>query len=80
MAAPSSKAWANFLASVTLLETCIESIRSHHTNKWVGIYKGEVEVVADSFEDVISELTKKKMPPSESIVRFMGQCEPTLIL
>jgi hypothetical protein len=80
MAGPSSEAWANFLSSSALLETCIEAIRYHHMNKWVVIYKGEVEVVADSFDDAINELAKRKIPASESIIRFMGQCEPNLIL
>ena len=77
---PSAKAWQSFSDSAALLEREAKMIHEKYLNKWIGIYAGQVQVSGESFEDVVSELNKKEIPVSESLVRFIGQEEPTLIL
>jgi hypothetical protein len=80
MADPSPKAWKNFSDSAALLERESEMIHSRYLNKWIGIYKGDIQAVAESFDGVIAALTTQQIPTSESLVRFIGQNEMTLIL
>jgi ribosomal protein L22 len=60
------------------------AVLSHDTEqykeKWVGVYRGRVAVVADSFEGVTSELQAKNIKPNEALIRFVGAKEMTLIL
>lgn len=77
---PSAKAWQGFSDSATLLEREAKLIHTKYVNKWIGIYAGEVQASGESFEDVIAALGQKKIPVTESLVRFIGQEEPTLIL
>jgi len=55
-------------------------IHRRYLNKWIGIYKGDIQAVAESFDGVIAALTTQQIPTSESLVRFIGQNEMTLIL
>ncbi len=80
MADLSAKAWQDFSASADLLERDGVAIHDRYLNKWVGIYKGSIEAVAESFDDVTAALISKHISPSESLVRFIGQKEMTLIL
>jgi hypothetical protein len=80
MANSSSKAWKEFSESAALLERDSETIHDRYRDKWIGIYKGHIEAVADTFDSAIKELARKRIPTTESLVRFIGQKEMTLIL
>jgi hypothetical protein len=70
----------NFSASVQKLASDSEHIHKVYQNKWIGIYRGNVEAVADSFDAVTAALAAKRIPGAETLVRFIGQKEMTLIL
>ena len=76
----SAQAWRDFSASAARLEKDSEGIHAQYLNKWIGIYKGNIEAVAETFEDVTALLTSKHIPTGDSLVRFIGQKEMTLIL
>lgn len=80
MSRPSQQAWRDFSANSACLEARSADIHSRYQNKWIGIYKGQIESVADSFDEAAAELTNKNIPLSEALVRFIGQKEMTLIL
>jgi hypothetical protein len=80
MADPSTRAWEDFASSAALLERDSETIHNRYKDKWIGIYKGQIEAVADSFDAAVKELATKNIPTSQSLVRFIGQNELTLIL
>ena len=80
MAAVSAQAWRDFSANTACLETDSAEIRSRYLNKWIGIYKGQIEAVADTFDGVDAILAAKNIPAGDTLVRFIGQKEMTLIL
>lgn len=75
-----AQAWRDFSASAARLELDSASIHERYPNKWVGLYKGNIEAVADTFEGVTALLAGKHIPTADSLVRFIGQKEMTLIL
>jgi hypothetical protein len=77
---PSTKAWQDFSASTALLERESEKIHSCYVNKWIGVYKGNIEAVGETFDEVTALLASKHISPADSLVRFIGQKEMTLIL
>jgi hypothetical protein len=80
MPAVSEQAWRDFSANSASFEARSAEIHSRYLNKWVGLYKGHVEAVADSFDEVDHLLASKGIPTQDSLVRFIGQKEMTLIL
>ena len=51
-----------------------------YENKWIGVYKGKVEAVADSLEDLTRQIDAKDIPSTETIVRHIDREERTFIL
>jgi hypothetical protein len=80
MSIVSEQAWREFSANTACLEADSASIHAKYLNKWIGLYKGEIVAVADSFDDVDAILTGKGVPTGDALVRFIGQKEMTLIL
>jgi hypothetical protein len=80
MAAISEQAWRDFSANTASLEADSASIHSKYLNKWIGLYKGEIVAVADSFDDVDAILARTDVPIGDTLIRFIGQKEMTLIL
>lgn len=74
------QSWRDFSANTALLEKDSTAIHSRYLNKWIGIYKGHIEAVADSFDGVADILASKDIPAAHTLVRFIGQKEMTLIL
>ena len=80
MTNPSPQAWRDFSANTACLEKDSADIHTRYLNKWIGIYKGQIEAVADTFDGAIELLSRKNIPTAEALVRFIGQKEMTLIL
>ena len=75
-----AQSWRDFSASTkTLAENNVE-FHKKYSNKWIALYKGKVEIVADSFDELMVELAARKMPSNQALVRFVGEKEMTLIL
>ena len=72
--------WRDFSANTSVLEQQNAEIHSRYLNKWIGLYKGRIEAVADTFDGVETILSNKQIPFQDSLVRFIGQKEMTLIL
>lgn len=76
----SEQAWRDFSANAACLEADSAGIHTRYLDKWIGIYKGEVVAVGNAFDDVTRELESKHIPTTETLIRFIGQKEMTLIL
>lgn len=76
----SEQAWRDFSANAACLEADSAGIHSQYLNKWIGIYKGEVVAVGDTFDEVTHLLESKHIPTTDTLIRFIGQKEMTLIL
>lgn len=51
-----------------------------YENKWVGVYDGKVQAVADTLDEVTREISRKGIPASETMIRRIDREEKTLIL
>jgi hypothetical protein len=80
MTALSAQAWRDFSANTARLETDSAAIHARFRDKWIGIYKGQVEAVSDTFDGVDAILAAKNIPAGDALVRFIGHKEMTLIL
>jgi hypothetical protein len=80
MSTLSEQAWRDFSASTALLRSESASIHERYLNKWIGIYKGQIEASGDTFDLVIEGLVDKNISTADSLIRFIGQKEMTLIL
>lgn len=77
---PSGRAMREFSTSVNRLIEDDEKLHEQYRDKWIAIYKGNIEAVSDTFEGVTADLVGKDIPTADALVRFMGQKEMTLIL
>jgi hypothetical protein len=80
MATLGAQAWSDFSASAAWLEAASAEIQARYLNKWIGVYKSQIEAVADTFDGVDGILAAKNIPSGHALVRFIGQKEMTLIL
>jgi hypothetical protein len=51
-----------------------------YRNKWIAIYNGEVEAVADSLEQLSSDIAAKQIPASETLFRHIDPKDKVFIL
>ena len=51
-----------------------------HSQKWVGVFGGEVRAAADDLSSLLHELDELGVPRSSTVVRFMEKEPRTLIL
>lgn len=49
-------------------------------NKWVGVYNGHVEAVAESLDKLLEQVAEKNIPAGDTVVRFINREPKTLIL
>lgn len=49
-------------------------------NKWVGVYNGHVEAVADTLDNLLKQVEEKNIPAGDTVVRFINREPKTLIL
>jgi hypothetical protein len=80
MANLSEKAWRDFSANTALFQSERAAIHERYRNKWIGIYKGNIEASGDTFDSVIATLSTKNISTADSLIRFIGEKEITLIL
>ena len=78
---------AEIAANLDSFAVSAKTLSSHHPrmidlyeNKWVGVYNGKIEVVADSLEEATREIKEKAIPVGETIIRRIDRTEKTLIL
>jgi len=76
----SEQAWRDFSANTARLEAERAEIHARYQNKWIGLYKGQIEAAADTFDGIDAILASKNIPTGDTLVRFIGQKEMTLIL
>jgi hypothetical protein len=80
IAPPPTTAIRGFSSSVARLFSETERLHRDFSNKWVAIYQGNIEASADSFDGLALELDSRQIPSADTLVRFIGQQEMTLIL
>lgn len=51
-----------------------------YPSKWIGVYRENVEASADGLDELIDELKEKRIPLSDTVIRFVSEEQRTLIL
>ena len=70
----------SFSASARIFSSDRPRLVDEYENKWIGVYDGKVEAVGESLEDVTSQIERKAIPISQTIVRRIDRDEKTLVL
>ena len=70
----------SFSVSAQVFSCNRQALIDQYENKWIAVYRGQVEAVADSLEGVTREIEAKGIPPGETVVRHVDREEKTFIL
>src|SRR6266567_8004108 len=70
----------DFSASAQLFSSDMPRMIDQFESKWIGVFKGRIEAVADTLDDVAAQIESKSIPIEETIVRFVDREEKPLIL
>ena len=74
------RALRDFSASAQLLSSDQPRLIDDYEHKWVGVYKGQIAVVADTLDELNEQIARKHLPAGETLVRYIDREEKTLIL
>ena len=69
-----------FSRAARLLSSNRPRLTDKHPKEWVGYCDGEVFATAKSFSELVSELKKRGLSPSETIIRYIDTSGRKLIL
>ena len=71
---------SEFSKSARTLSSSRDRLIEKHEKSWIGLYRGKVEIIGDTIDSVISQLTDKGLDPDEAIIRYIDRDLKTLIL
>ena len=57
-----------------------DALLDRYPDKWVGVWRGEVQAAEDDLASLLNALEKKDVPRSETAIRLMETEPATLIL
>lgn len=69
-----------FTDSAQLFSSGNPQLIDKYENKWIGVFKGRVEAVANTLQEVEEKIARKHIPVHDSIIRHIDRNEKTLIL
>lgn len=75
-----SKALRNFSASASSFCLTKEEALEKYKDKWIAIYKGEVQAVADDLAQLAQDVAAKHIPASETLFRHIDPKDKVFIL
>lgn len=73
------KKFRAFSASTHFL-TKAARMRGTYDDKWIAIHNGQVKAVADTLDELTEKVEKLHIPSGETLMRYVGKQEMTLIL
>jgi hypothetical protein len=71
---------SNAIRSFSASAAAISGSLDQYKEKWVGVYNGQIEAVADSFDQLTAAIQTKHIPANETLIKYVGLKEMTLIL
>jgi hypothetical protein len=74
------RALQNYSANVSSFSLTKDEAVAKYKDKWIAIYNGGVEAVADSLEQLSREIAAKHIPASETLFRHIDPKEKIFIL
>jgi Family of unknown function (DUF5678) len=72
--------FASFSESAQIFSSDVHRLIDSYESKWVAVRKGGVLAVADSLEELTEQIEHKRIPRSETLIRFIDREPKTLIL
>ena len=75
-----AKGLREYSKSAELLSANQLRIVNEHSMKWVGVYQSRIAAKADDLPSLMQELEKRRIPPGETIIRFIERNQRTMIL
>lgn len=79
-AAEISRAIQSFSANAAAFSPSEEEAVEKYKNKWVAIYEGKIQAVADSLNQLFREIAEKKIPASQTLFRHIDAKDRVLTL
>lgn len=70
----------SFTEAAKVLSSDHPRLINTHPMEWVAIYDGDVAVSAGTHDSLMSKLSARGIPPSQTVVRFIDRTEKTFIL
>jgi Na+/phosphate symporter len=74
------QALRSYSASVSSFSLTKDEAVEKYKDKWIAIYNGSVEAVADTLEQLSKEIADKHIPASETLFRHIDPMEKVFIL
>src|SRR4029453_1642100 len=72
--------FASFSESAQIFSSDVHRLIDSYESKWVAVRKGGVLAVGDSLEELTEQIEHKRIPRSETLIRFIDREPKTLIL
>jgi len=69
-----------FSKSARVLSSSRARLIKTYEKKWIGLHKGNVEIIGESIKSVLSQLSDRGLDPDETIIRYIDRDLKTLIL
>lgn len=69
----------DFQRAASALSSKHPRLIDEYPKQWVGVYQGEVQAAAASFDDLMSELDRRGIPAEHTIGRFIDKNQRTMI-
>lgn len=71
---------ATFSDAAKILSSDHPRLIDSHPMEWVGVFEGAVAASDAALDGLMTKLSEKGIPPSQTIVRFIDKTEKTFIL
>jgi hypothetical protein len=70
----------NFRRAARVLSSKQPRMIDEYPKQWIAVYQGKVRVRARTFQSLMVQVDKKKLPRGHTIVRFIDRNQRTMIL
>ncbi len=75
-----AKGLREYSKSAELLSVDEPWLINEYSMKWVGVYQSRIAAKADDLPSLMQELEKRRIPPGETIIRFIERNQRTMML
>ena len=69
-----------FVKSAELVSSTYQRLVEEYASQWIGVYRENVVANAGAFDELIEQLKERDIPLGETIIRFISEEQPMLIL
>ena len=70
----------DFVKSAELVSSTYQRLVEEYASQWIGVYREKVVANAGTLDKLIERLKERDIPLGETIIRFISEEQPMLIL